>query len=275
MYMYYPPDFNWKISIELGKLVEQAYQQYECFLQGKPWKIQGGYTLVCEIYYWSLFKTDNGTELTIIDKELQQTNPKLLGREIPMGFLARSDCNAYLVFRGTQTLLERLYDFNTKMEPYLLPNWGKVHEGFLRIYKKCRDRKNFIDSIKGLDKNLNFFITGHSLGAALSILALPDVVSNTSFKHPSLYNFGCPRVGDNTFVTKYNELITPNSFRIVNTSDLVTSVPPPWPEIGGGYYSHVDIPVDFTVQTEDLGGNHSMDTYLNALNEHPKQECPG
>ncbi|MBN2092180.1 hypothetical protein JW964_21350, partial [candidate division KSB1 bacterium] len=35
----------------------------------------------------------------------------------------------------------------------------------------------------------------------------------------------------------------------------------------GGYFSHIDTPVDFTSQNNDLEKNHNMKTYLIALNQ--------
>ena len=59
------------------------------------------------------------------------------------------------------------------------------------------------------------------------------------------------------------------SFRLVNTSDIVVTVPPPIqiPGVVKGYFSHVETPVDFTKQTKDIENNHAMETYLSALGE--------
>jgi hypothetical protein len=70
-------------------------------------------------------------------------------------------------------------------------------------------------------------------------------------------------------VKAFNDAFASRSFRISNTSDIVTSVPLPAPIAGivGGYFSHVDTPIDMTIQKNDLEKNHSMRTYLAALNE--------
>ena len=135
----------------------------------------------------------------------------------------------------------------------------------MEVYNACRS--SFIDELKKLDGIMNLYVSGHSLGAALSVLAMPDVFKATQFKKPTVYNFGCPRVGDNNFVTSYNGLSGPKTFRIVNSSDLVPSVPPPAIPVPapGYYYSHVDVPVEFNVQYNDVGKNHSMKTYLAEL----------
>ena len=186
-----------------------------------------------------------------------------------MGFVATRGGNRYLVFRGTHNVREWIYDANIGLVDYpYLPNGGKVHEGFLHIYERCRS-DTFAQLEPEFGHDANFYITGHSLGAALSLLALPDALATGRVKQVILYNFGCPRVGDRTFAAAYNALPGQQSFRLVNTEDLVTLIPlpvhVPVPIFGGGYFTHVDVPVHFTDQTDSLEGNHAMATYHKAL----------
>jgi triacylglycerol lipase len=113
------------------------------------------------------------------------------------------------------------------------------------------------------------YVAGHSLGAALTVCAVPDIEASTRCRVEALYTFGSPRVGDDAFVQAFNGAFASRSFRISNTSDIVTSIPLPAPIAGivGGYFSHVDTPIDMTIQKNDLERNHSMRTYLAALNE--------
>ncbi|EKX38677.1 hypothetical protein GUITHDRAFT_154652 [Guillardia theta CCMP2712] len=39
-----------------------------------------------------------------------------------------------------------------------------------------------------------------------------------------MYNFGAPKVGDDEFVRRYNDLV-PNSFRVVNDADVIVRLP--------------------------------------------------
>jgi triacylglycerol lipase len=274
--MHYPPKFDAKKAVELGKLVKQAYQRFQDYKKGTPWKLQGNYTFVSEISYRTLMSfdpTDPEAGLTAIDKEVAIEMPvsysldSMLGRDIPMGFVATSKDKkeVYLVFRGTVSVREWLFDLNIKVQTYGQDKWGCVSDGFLTIYNRCRE--SFLKNLTDLAPDPQLYITGHSLGGALSLLALPDVIRSTPFKKPILYNFGCPRLGDNDFVTAYNALPFQKTFRVVNTSDLVTSIPLPaaFPLVPSGNYSHVDTPVDFTVQKNDISANHSMDTYIAAL----------
>ncbi len=275
--MYYPPKFDAKKAIELGKLVKQAYQQFEAYKQGAEWKLSGDYDLVRVIAYnptqlsWDAAESEGPT---LIDQEMMTVPAAAVSfaidgppKDYPMGFVAtsKSSKDAYLIFRGTVTTQEFVKDAKVKMMPYLLKKWGSVALGFIEVYTACRD--SYIKALDGLGANLDLYISGHSLGAALSVLSLPDVVNATHFKKPTLYNFGCPRVGDNDFVKAYNALPSQQTFRVTNTCDLVTSIPLPVPMllVPSGYYSHVDCPVDFTTQNNDLRLNHVMETYLSAL----------
>jgi triacylglycerol lipase len=275
--MYYPPGFDAKKGIELGNLVKQAYQQFDSYKNGQDWKLKGDYDLVRVIAYdptqlsWDVTEQEGPT---LVDEEMATVPAAAVSfaldappKEYPMGFIATSKNgkNAYLIFRGTVTKQEFYKDVKAKMKPYLINKWGNVALGFIEVYMACRE--SFMKTLGGLSPDMNLFIGGHSLGAALSVLALPDVVKTTQFKKPVLYNFGCPRVGDSDFVDAYNALPSQKTFRVANSSDLVASIPLPLPVlmVVSGFYSHVDTPVEFNAQKNDIGLNHSMDTYVAAL----------
>jgi triacylglycerol lipase len=123
--------------------------------------------------------------------------------------------------------------------------------------------------VKGPRPFLRLYVAGHSLGGALSTLAVPDVARETGFTRPIMYNFGSPRVGDEAFARFYNRSFARSTFRVFNTCDAAVSVPPPLPIplVGGGFFTHVDTGVVFTSQKKDLDQNHCMDTYMAALGE--------
>jgi predicted lipase len=281
--MYVPTGFDKKKAIEIGQLVSQAYIQIARFTEGPitqikstPWELQGDYKMVGTIVYdrvelsFDVFDEDSAT---MVDEEMDEIAPtpvsfsleSTIAREYPMGFVATSKTSkeAYLIFRGTVTKQEFFKDAKIRMVPYQMGK-GKVAVGFIEVYTACRD--SILKMLKSVDADYKLYIGGHSLGAALSVLALPDVITATQFKKPILYNFGCPRVGDNDFVKAYNALPFHKTYRVVNSCDLVTQIPPPVPAMGvGGYYSHVDTPVDFITQNNDVSLNHTMETYITAL----------
>jgi triacylglycerol lipase len=284
--MYFPPGFDCERAIELGRLVKQAYQQFEDYKNKKSWQLQDDYTLVGEIFYRTFLSFDPNAEesdKTAIDREMETVIEQepvsfgllddLLYKDVPMGFVATKDSAAYLIFRGTVTPREWIFDANIKMQDYRLKNWGKVSDGFQNIYRRCRE--SFIKPLGNLSADFPLFIGGHSLGGALTLLSLPDVVHSTHFKAPVLYNFGCPRVGDADFGRAYANLSAPATFRVVNSSDLVTAIPLPVaiPALPSGYYTHVGQPVEFTIQANSLTQNHNMQTYLEVLAAHQSQQA--
>jgi len=172
----------------------------------------------------------------------------------------------------THTNAGRANNFNLGLKPYPIPGYGNVHEGFLQTYNLIRN--DILQSLSIMEHKRNLFIAGHSLGAALATLSSRDIESTTKCRIGAIYTYGSPRVGDDAFVKAFNDHFLRRSFRVANTSDVVTCIPLPIPLAGivGGYFSHVDTPVDITVQEEDLEANHHMNTYLDVLKEYREHE---
>ena len=140
---------------------------------------------------------------------------------------------AYLViaFRGTEKKVsDWLTDANcvTRSE-----GSGKVHTGFWRAMAENQDpstgdtieekiRRIIIDEAAAVP----LFITGHSLGGALALLATKLVAPDVD---GACYTFGGPRVANYEY---FSEVKTP-VYRVVNSSDIVPRVPPgAWLEMG-------------------------------------------
>jgi len=104
------------------------------------------------------------------------------------------------------------YDVDFRLEPW--PNGGNVHAGFAHALNKLLPTLG--PELESIDSHRILF-TGHSLGAAMATLF-------ASVRKPdALYTFGCPRVGDATFVATLQGV---QSYRYVDCSDMVTRVPP-------------------------------------------------
>ena len=269
--MYFPKGFNKSRSIELAKLISQAYAQFEAFERGMPWKLPSKYLLRTEFtYLWvpgrSIEKGIRNFDLTLrrLSRSRQHSN-----YEIPIGFVAQRNNSYFLILRGTQTVNEWIRNISISLSPYPISGYGRVHSGFLQMYRQMR--KDIMESLSRIDSKGKLYVAGHSLGGALTTLALPDIEATMNRKISALYTYGSPRVGDNSFATAFNLALMQRSFRVVNTSDIVTSIPLPGPiaRIVGGYFSHVETPVDLTVQRDDLEQNHDIETYLTALKERP------
>ena len=134
-----------------------------------------------------------------------------------------------LAFRGTE---KKVSDWLTDARCVpTVEGKAKVHTGFLEAFAKNKDAagrtvKKVVEEIldrqdaKDQDGNrLPLFITGHSLGGALALLATKLVVPNVD---GACYTFGAPRIGN----YEYFRFIKTPVYRIVNSSDIVPRVPP-------------------------------------------------
>jgi predicted lipase len=167
---------------------------------------------------------------------------------------------AFVSFRGTQDLSDWLQDLDAVPEDYApIGGFGQVHAGFQDVYQLVRDSiaTNLATACAGCDQIL---VTGHSLGAALCVLAAPDIFRNMppNTVEPRLITFAGPRVGLSDFATAFNSVIE-SCFRIVNFLDIVPHVPPvPYVHVGA------EIAVD-SGGAIDVIWRHSLDAYRDGL----------
>ena len=231
--------FDKTLAVFLAKICIQTYNQYT---YDGSFDIPDGYTLV------------EGFKAIAINR------PEWFG------FIIKSSDNIVVAFRGTQSEIDWLANADAYQTRYsFAPGSGKIHRGFLDIYKSCREQ--IITTLLSLPASSNIYITGHSLGAALAVINALDIAANTCFK-PVMYNFACPRIGNPIFAFKYNRLVT-NSIRIVNEHDLVPKLPPviilaPMP-CRILVYQHVKEIYKISFQANSIKGNHDISNYLDAL----------
>ncbi|KAF0682940.1 Aste57867_24953 [Aphanomyces stellatus] len=109
----------------------------------------------------------------------------------------------------------------------------RVHSGFWKAYGAVRgDLKETLRFLLDDDPDLTVYMTGHSMGGALAVLAAYDCAVHFNIDI-TMYNFGGPRVGNPAFMRQYNRAV-PNSHRVVLDGDLVAGIPRFW-----GLYQHV------------------------------------
>jgi hypothetical protein len=131
-----------------------------------------------------------------------------------------------VAFRGTVDLQDWLKDLDFLPEAYgPVANYGTVHQGFQLVYRALADSlRDLLQKTKGQCRRL--ILTGHSLGAALSELAAPDLLHNMDLGVvPEVQNFAGPRVGHADFAGVFDVEID-TCFRVVNLWDIVPQVPP-------------------------------------------------
>jgi triacylglycerol lipase len=170
---------------------------------------------------------------------------------------------ACVSFRGTADLAEWIADIDAIPDDYSpISGFGQVHSGFQAVYQLVRANiaAHLAAAVAGCDQIL---IVGHSLGAALAVLAAPDIAQNMppNAIEPRLITFAGPRVGVSDFVEKFNAMIE-SCFRVVNFLDIVPFLPPsPYAHVGA------QISVDSGGKI-DVGWRHSLEAYQQGLSAY-------
>lgn len=251
-------------AVELAHLSLQAYQQLDDYVNNRVFSLPDPYVLQEQFFTTERFAGESLSS----------------GEGIPIAYIATAQDRIYLAFRGTQTVSEWAKNVKfAQVEYTFVTNSGKTHQGFTETYGSIREP--IVASINNLlisGSYSTLYVTGHSLGGALAVLAAPELRERTSLT-PVMYNFAGPRVGDPTFQKRYDEFVT-NSWRTVNTNDPVPDLPPQKvliPKDGNDFqevsYTHVSAEhkITFGSPVNDLGdiavisSNHSMCNYYNLL----------
>jgi hypothetical protein len=181
------------------------------------------------------------------------------------GLMGRNTASrtVFLSFRGTSDVAEWVADIDALPDDYRpISGFGQVHAGFQDVYELVRANiaANLATAAAGCDQIL---ITGHSLGAALAVLAAPDVARSMppNTIEPRLITFAGPRVGVSDFAANFNALIE-SCYRVVNFLDVVPFLPPaPYVHVGA------QISVDSGGQVQ-VGWRHSLPAYQNGLSSY-------
>jgi len=134
--------------------------------------------------------------------------------------LVVSNADALLVaFKGTDPLV--LATWITDLAA--LPKRPDIHGGFSAALEAVWDELRTVLTNEGRGKRV--FVTGHSLGGALAVLAARRARDELGLTVAAVYAFGMPRAGDAAFGTSYDAL-TNVSYRFVYGDDFVAQVPP-------------------------------------------------
>ena len=137
-------------------------------------------------------------------------------------------------FRGTEGKIKDIIT-DKKFFPTNFPTGkrsGLVHRGFYKAFNSVW--KKIEEEIVYLRNNgQSVWFTGHSLGAALAIIAAATMRIQNNEGLNGVYVFGSPRVFDNIFAHSYDNKLKDKTYLFVNNNDFVTRVPTP------PIYSHV------------------------------------
>lgn len=252
--LYFPQGFSLSQALKCAELVGAAYDQYSQWqAQDRPRRPQD--------FHWQPPVLPGWRFSAAIWSVLSEL--RFLNESEPFGFAARDpQGEVYLVFRGTDTLQDWLDDLGAEQRDYpWQPGLGRVHNGFLKLYGSQRDLA--MHAVDSLQPNGRLWVCAHSLGGALSSLAVLDLRERWPDLPLQHYSFASPRLAAVDFAGYYNALGVP-TFRLVNDSDLVPQVPPG--VVGDLLYQHLGLALTFSASYGGVAANHSLtDCYLYAL----------
>lgn len=130
-----------------------------------------------------------------------------------------------VVFRGSESKSDWWYDFqvmktNLKRDIY-------VHSGFHQQLFTNGVYDELVSLLKELlvdNPDYEIFITGHSLGAALSTL-FGYLLSNEISNKITIVSFASPRVGNKEWKKDFESKTNLIHYRVTNNRDVVTAIP--------------------------------------------------
>jgi hypothetical protein len=157
-----------------------------------------------------------------------------------VGYLPSSNV-VVVAFRGSDDTQNWIFDFDTFFTDYpnadcTVFNGGaqcKVHQGFHDVYGTVKDvvlAQTATLMVKYGSSSPGILVTGHSLGAAVAILAAADITlayKNVTSKI-AVYTYGEPRVGNPAWAKWMAEavLVGGKQYRVTHEADPVPRVPP-------------------------------------------------
>ena len=152
--------------------------------------------------------------------------------------VAETDKFVVVAFRGTSSRAQLMRDMQARLNVARVAVDGRcvrVHAGFYAAFRKIEAKLREV--LTAQDEAKAVYLTGHSLGGALALVAAAAFGGNDKLgdRIAAVYTFGAPRVGGADFPN----LVKAPHYRVVNSGDVVPLVPPNW--LTG--YVHTGMPI--------------------------------
>ena len=130
-----------------------------------------------------------------------------------------------VVFRGSESRSDWYYDL--LIMKHNLRDDIKVHSGFYKQLTENNVYDNIVSEVKHLIAkypDFSIYITGHSLGGALSTL-FGYMLSNEIDNQITVVSFASPRVGNYEWKQSFDSKPNLTHYRVTNNRDIVTAFP--------------------------------------------------
>ena len=122
------------------------------------------------------------------------------------GFVAMLDGSVVLSFEGTETLTNWLDDLKfAKTDRNMSCAGCKVHSGFYDCWKGLdAPMVEHVRALREAHPAAPVYVTGHSLGAAIAVIAAYILQYDLGVPIAGVYTYGGPRVGNRAFASYYS-----------------------------------------------------------------------
>ncbi len=146
------------------------------------------------------------------------------GEPGPQAFIAAGREQIVIAFRGTEiNLTELLTDAAAHPVSFAAEVKGKAHAGFATTFKIVwPDLKPKLAAARAKFPDAKIWITGHSLGGALAVMAAAQIALVEKQAVQGVITFGAPVTGDEEFHRHLAESLGSRHWRVVHERDLVT-----------------------------------------------------
>ncbi|OQR86269.1 lipase class 3 [Achlya hypogyna] len=190
----------------------------------------GLYNQSCYAYYavpeTKALETDLDLDLAAVARDGLSVVAELFDAETDTHAIVFTDAKrAFVAFRGTFSRQNAVTDLDYNFcKPELFVDRFpdlRLHTGFYRAYMSVRAQ---LLAVVAAHDQLQWFVTGHSLGGALGTIAAFDLMSSYALADVTVYTYGSPRVGNHAFAHAYNQFV-PKTFRVVNDADVIVGGP--------------------------------------------------
>lgn len=180
--------------------------------------------------YWLFYSASNIKKKDPSYADIQEIHIK----DVYLIWGVLKDSNYMVIcFRGSFNLDNFIRDGDFKLKDM---TGYKVHNGFQAGYELVKEtlRTQIAEKLNSNTNIKNIGFTGHSLGAALTTIALLDIseMINADAKlkarafNYDLVTYGGPRIGDAAFAKKIHDIPgLKYNMRIIKGQDLVTQIP--------------------------------------------------
>ncbi len=184
------------------------------------------------------------------------------GLDINTQCFVMSDANnVVVVFRGSDKISDWLANFQASYDPGPLIKTS-AHEGFQdALFPAVISITETLGRVDARNKKI--WVTGHSLGGALSSLYAAMLIEN-GYSIYGLYTFASPRAGTASFANQLNAAVVGPHYRVVNDGDVVPHVPPE------PFYSHAGDRIILKTRYKDRKKTSWLDQRVKALKKFIK-----